>query len=180
MILDPTKTKSFEVWVDADFSGNWSKSTAENDPSTAKSRSGYVITYGGCPIIWVSKLQTQIALSSCEAEYISLSQSLRDAIPIMRMLQELKDRGFNDEYLKPEVRCKAFEDNTGALTLATVPKMRPRTKHINLVYHHFREAVRDGLVTIISVGTKDQVGDMFTKPLPQNDFVKFRKLLMGW
>ena len=92
IILRPNKGKSFEVWVDADFSGNWNKTTAPMDASTAKSRSGYVLTYGDCPIFWASKLQTQIALSSCEAEYISLSQSLRDAIPVMRLLQELKDR----------------------------------------------------------------------------------------
>lgn len=180
LIMKVDSSKACEVWVDADFSGNWNKSTAAHDPSTAKSRSGYVITFGGCPILWTSKLQTQIALSSCEAEYISLSQSLREAIPLMRLLQELKDRGFAGNYIKPKVKCKAFEDNTGALALATTHKMRPRTKHINLVYHHFREAVRDGIIEVISVGTKDQIGDMFTKPLPQNDFVKFRKLLMGW
>ena len=180
IILDPDPTKSCEVWVDADFSGNWNKETAPSDPSTAKSRSGYVITYGSCPIVWTSKLQTQIALSSCEAEYISLSQSLRETIPIMRLLQELNDRGFHGDYVKPVIKCKAFEDNTGALALAMTPKLRPRTKHINLVYHHFREAVRQGTIEVIHVGTKDQIGDMFTKPLAQNDFVKFRKLLMKW
>lgn len=180
MILNPTKDKSFEVWVDADFSDNWSKGTAMYDPSTAKSRSGYVLTYGDCPIFWSSKLQTQIALSSCEAEYISLSQSLRDAIPIMRLLQELKDLNFQEEYLKPKVHCKVFEDNTGALTLATAPKMRPRTKHINLVYHHFREEVRKGTIEILSMKTDEQRADIFTKPLAQNLFQKFRKQIMGW
>ena len=179
-IMKPNVNKSFEVWVDADFSGNWNKDTASVDPSTAKSRSGYVLTYGDCPIAWTSKLQTQIALSSCEAEYIALSQSLRDAIPVMRLLQELKDKGFAAEYTKPKVHCKVFEDNTGALALAMVPKMRPRTKHINLVYHHFRQAVREGMIEVVSVGTKDQIADVFTKPLPQNDFVKFRKKLMKW
>ena len=95
-------------------------------------------------------------------------------------MQELKDRGFEDSYNKPKVHCKLFEDNTGALALATVPKIRPRTKHINLVYHHFREAVRKGLVEIIYTSTKDQLGDIFTKPLAQNDFVKFRTRLIGW
>ena len=151
-----------------------------NDSSTAKSRSGYVVTYAGCPIIWASKLQTQIALSSCEAEYISLSQSIRDTIPIMRLIQELKDRDFGGEYTKPVVRCKAFEDNTGALALAMLPKMRPRSKHINLVYHHFSELVGEGTLTVESVKTEDQIADIFTKPLAQNAFVKFRKQLMGW
>jgi hypothetical protein len=77
------------------------------------------------------------------------------------------------------VKCKAFEDNTGALALATVPKMRPRTKHINLVYHHFRGAVRDGMIEVVLVGTKDQLADVFTKPLPLHDFVKFRERILG-
>ena len=50
IILEPNKDKSFEVWVDADFAGNWNKSTAKSDSSTSKSRSGYVLTCGECPI----------------------------------------------------------------------------------------------------------------------------------
>ena len=180
MYLHPKADKAFEVWVDADFSGNYDKVTARSDPSTAKSRSGFVITYAGCPIQWASKLQTQIALSTCEAEYISLSQSLREAMPLMNLAQELKDKGFSCEFTKPKVRCKVFEDNTGALALAKVPKIRPRTKHINLMYHHFREAVRDGKIDIEHLDTEDQVADIFTKPLPQNLFLKFRRRIMFW
>jgi len=95
MILDPTESKSFEVFADADFAGNWNPLTAQDDPSTAKSRTGFVITYGACPILWVSKIQTCMSLSTTEAEYIALSQSLRDAIPIMQLLQKLKDQGFH-------------------------------------------------------------------------------------
>ena len=98
----------------------------------------------------------------------------------MQLLQELKDRELGGAHAKPVVHCKVFEDNTGAFALAMVPRMRPRTKHINLVYHHSREYERDGMIKVLSVGTKDQIADMFTKPLPQNDFVKFRKKLMGW
>ena len=180
IILNPKANKSFEVYADADFAGNWSKSTAQEDPSTAKSRSGYVITYGDCPILWASKLQTCISLSTTEAEYVALSQCLRDTIPLMNLLQELKDREFHDDIIKPNVHCKAFEDNTGALELSKVPKMRPRTKHINNVYHHFRSYVRDKLISIFHVSTEKQPADIFTKPLPQNLFLKHRKKLLGF
>jgi hypothetical protein len=180
IILNPNNKESFKVYADADFAGNWYKSTAQDDPSTAKSRSGYVITYGNSPILWGSKLQTCIALSTTEAEYVALSQSLRDTIPIMNLLQELKDQGFHEENLKPTVHCKAFEDNTGALELSKVPKMRPRTKHINNIYHHFRSFVREKLISISHISTDDQIGDMFTKPLQQNLFLKHRKRLMGF
>jgi hypothetical protein len=62
--LHPDSTKSFEVHVDCDFAGNWVNEDAMNDPSTAKSRTGYIIRYGGCPIVWASKLQTEVVLSS--------------------------------------------------------------------------------------------------------------------
>jgi hypothetical protein len=178
IILRPQTTKSFDVYADADFVGNWDRMTASNDPSTAKSRSGYVINYAGCPIAWASKLQTVIALSSCEAEYVSLSESLRDTIPLMEIINEFKDYGFNVISAEPRVYCKAFEDNSGALELARLPKLRPRTKHINIRFHHFREHVRLGLIKIFPISTTNQLADIFTKPLPQNQFLKLRKALL--
>jgi hypothetical protein len=74
--FSPNAIKGFECYCNADFSGNWNKSNAAYDPSTEKSRSGWIIFYAGCPIIWASKLQSQVALSTTEAEYISLSMSL--------------------------------------------------------------------------------------------------------
>jgi len=52
--------------VDADFAGTWSASTADKT-SSVKSRTGYVITFASCPVLWCSKLQTEIALSTTEA-----------------------------------------------------------------------------------------------------------------
>ena len=54
---------SFDVFVDSDFSGNWDPEGAQDDPDTARSRTGFVIKYAGCPILWASKLQSLIALS---------------------------------------------------------------------------------------------------------------------
>ena len=131
-------------------------------------------------MLWASKLQTQIALSSCELEYICLSQALREVILLMTLMQELKDRDFIDENATPKVHCKAFEDNSGCVEMARAHKLRPRTKHINIVYHHFREAVCYGRISIQQVRTEDQIADIFTKPLARNLFQKFRKLLMRW
>ena len=180
IIIDPKLDKSLEVYADADFSGNWHRDTAEFDSTTAKSRTGYVVTMHGTPIVWHSKIQTQVALSTTEAEYISLSQSLRDAIPIMNILKELEDKGFKGGDKLPEIHCKAFEDNSGALELAQTPKMRPRTKHINLVYHHFRSYVLNKDITIHAIDTENQTADILTKPLALNLFQKHRKKLLGW
>ena len=98
----------------------------------------------------------------------------------MTIIQELKDKGHIDDYLKPKVHCRAFEDNSGCIEMAKVQKMRPRTNIINIVYHHFREAVCNKKISIHQVSTTEQLVDIFTKPLAQNSFVKFRKLIMGW
>ena len=172
--LSPDRSKGFENYVDADFSGLWNKDFAQTDPSTAKSRSGWIVFYAGCPIIWSSKLQGMVALSTTEAEYIALSQSLCDVLPMMELVEEIKARGFNVLCTEPYVYCKSFEDNSGALELARLPKLRPRSKHINTCYHHFREHVRKGLVKIFPIDTKLQTADVLTKNLPQNDFVRRR------
>ena len=125
-------------------------------------------------------MQTIIALSSTEAEYVSLSQSMREAIPIMGLLDELREMGIIPPLAKTNVKCKAFEDNLGAIELAKLPKMRPRTKHINIAYHHFRSFVANKSVTVLPISTKEQVADLLTKPLPQNQFLKLRKLLLNY
>ena len=59
--LHPDNQKSFQCWVDTDFSRNWQPEGAKADPMTAKSCSGWIIMYAGCSIMWASKLQTLIA-----------------------------------------------------------------------------------------------------------------------
>jgi hypothetical protein len=76
LIFNP-KDQSFDCHVDADFTGAWDKEEALEDPDTARSRSGFIISFVNCPIIWSSKLQTTIALSSTESEYVVLSLALR-------------------------------------------------------------------------------------------------------
>ena len=67
------------------------------------------------------------------AEYIALSLALHDVIPIMELMDELKDRGYDLISTNPIVYCKAFEDNSGALEIVRLPNMRPCTKAINVV-----------------------------------------------
>jgi hypothetical protein len=181
LILNPQETHSFDCWVDADFCGNWDRVNADVDPSTAKSRTGYIITYAACPIVWASKLQPYVALSTSESEYGALSTSLRDVI---HMMQIVKEAGSRLEWKtfegKPTVHCKAFEDNSGALEWARLPKMRTRTKHLNIRLHHFREHVRAKHISINKIPTRYQLGDIATKPQPEDLFVSQRESLMQW
>ena len=179
LLLRPRKDQSIKVYVDADFCGSYDKLTSMDDISTAKSRTGYVIMFCGCPIIWNSKLQTQIALSTTEAEYIGLSQALRDMIPIIELLKEMKKKGIDIHSTSPNIYCTVFEDNNGALELARVPKMRSRTKHINIVYHHFRSFVKRRIVNVYPIDTKQQLADIFTKALDVKTFIYSRQKIMG-
>ena len=77
-------TRGLEVFVDASFAGYWYKQDAQTgDRDTARSRHGYIILYYGCPLIWKSQLQMEIALSSTESKCRGLSYALREAIPLM-------------------------------------------------------------------------------------------------
>ena len=124
-------------------------------------------------------MQTHVSTSTTMAEYLALSRALRDVIPIMELLDEFKDSGYNLLSMEPKVYCTAFECNSGALEISRLPKMRPRNKAINSVYHHFREYVCLGQVSILPVSTMDQLADMITKPLTQNIFQKLRKAVCG-
>jgi hypothetical protein len=75
------KSKGLEVYVDADFAGGWSVADSENADNVL-SRTGFVICYANCSIIWCSKLQTKITFSTAEAEYIAMSHVLRETILI--------------------------------------------------------------------------------------------------
>ena len=180
--LDPDDDKSFECWVDADFLGQYVKGAddMELDAMTAKSRTGFIITYAGSPITWGSKLQREAALSSTESEYMAISEAFRVLLPLMDFLEAAHAMGVPMKLGAPVIHCKAFEDNSGALELARLPKMRPRTRHIHVKYHHFREAVAKGRITVQHVSTTEQLGDALTKNLTRDLFVTLRKKYMGW
>jgi hypothetical protein len=81
IISKPNKSNKIDCHVDSDFAGLFGvkyglKRICPNP------RTGFVIKFCDVPILWLSKMQTQIALSTMEAEYTALSQSMRDLIPI--------------------------------------------------------------------------------------------------
>ena len=140
---------------------------------TAKSCSGWIIQYAGCPITWASKLQTLTALLTMDAKYVALSMAMRQQLPLINLLKEIVSHNVDASLQRTTIHCKAFQDNSGALEMAKVPKMRPRTKHLNNMYHHFRESVQNNEVTLIAVKTENQLADLLTKPLPEDLFLQF-------
>jgi hypothetical protein len=99
-----------------------------------------------------------------------MSQALHDVIPIMNLLQEMREQNFKVVCIKHYFYCKVFEENAGAFELVRLPKLCPRTKHINVCCHHFCKHVQKGLIKIFPIDTKDQIAGALTKALAQNDF----------
>ena len=180
MIFEPDISKGLEVYVDADFAGGWDKADADNAENVL-SRTGYAICYANCPILAVSKLQTEIALSTAEAEYIALSQSLREAIPLMTLLEEIHEH-FPVVIGPPNFICTVHEDNQSCIRMAQSDKFTPRTKHIALKYHHFRSFLKSDppRIAIKYCRTDVQKADILTKPLKDDVFIRLRMLLLGW
>jgi hypothetical protein len=58
LIMKPNE-EGMEFWIDAAHANEWNNKTASDDPNTARSRMGYVITYAGCPMHWTSKMQNE-------------------------------------------------------------------------------------------------------------------------
>jgi hypothetical protein len=159
------------VFCDADFAGNWDNDEAATDRDTARSRPS---------IVWKSQLQGEIALSSTESEYNGSSYALREVIPIMELVKEMKKEGFKVVGKTLKIHCKLFEDNSGALEKASVHKFRPRTNHINVKMHHFRDYVTMKEVSIHAIRSENQPADFLTKPLSEDLLAKHRKVVMGW
>ena len=76
--------------------------------------------------------------------------------------------------------CLVHEDNQSCIAMANSKKMTPRTKHIALKYQHFRHFVQREKIRIEYINTKAQLADIFTKPLPDCDFIRLRNGLCGW
>jgi predicted nuclease of restriction endonuclease-like RecB superfamily len=106
---------------------------------------------------------------------------MRDLLPMRRVLSEIGENLKLDLVQPAMIHSTIFEDNNGALTLATAPKLTPRTKHIAVKYHWFKELIgKEKGFLIERVDSVDQKADIFTKGLPAALFEHVRKLVMGW
>ena len=98
-----------------------------------KSTSGYAFLLNDSAILWSSKKQSRVALSTIEAEYVACSTATQDAVWLRSFLQHLE---IVKSALEP---VKIFCDNTAALAVAKDPKYHGKTKHIKKRYHYIRD-----------------------------------------
>lgn len=102
-----------------------------------KYRTGYFIAFATCPVLWSSKMQTEVTLSTTEAEYITLSQSTQELIHICDLLQGLA-KAPKLIVSSSVAHSTIFEDNKGCVELANAPRIHPCTCHNALKHYHFQ------------------------------------------
>jgi len=184
MIFRPTKDWKIDCFVDADFCGLWG-SEDPDDPIVSKSRTGYIVTLAGCPLLWSSKLQTETSVSTMMAEYVALSAAMREMLPLKRLVKAVAKVVTGDDNVQMLTKSDVFEDNNGALTVATLPRITPQSKFFAVKLHFFKEHVKteenpEGDVEIHKICTSKQLADIMTKGLVKDKFEPLRDALMGW
>ena len=176
-----------DCYVDADFAGLFGVEHPD-DPACAKSRAGYVVFLGNCPVVWVSKLMHEICLSTTESEYVALSMAMRELIPLRRVVGKIAET-LGATHLLTTLHSNVYEDNNACISQALSPRLTPRNRHYATKLHFFKqhldtpEQVVKGStsgITLKKIETAEQIADIFTKGLVGDIFAKLRKKLMGW
>ena len=117
---------------------------------------------------WQSRLQTEIALSTMEAEVIALAVCMRELIPIIDMVKELT-QSVGLQAGDVNMNVSVHKDNLGALVLAETlpPQFTPRSKYYATKTIWFREEIHKGGIKLNKIETSEQLGDIFTKGITQ-------------
>ncbi len=176
------KCKGLEVYIDADFAGGWKAADSENADNIL-SRTCFVICCANCPIVWCSKLQTKIALSTAEAEYIAMSHACCETILIQKLMKKIHCI-ISIPNPMTDFCITVYDDNLLAIAMAESVKLTPHTKHIAIKYHHFCSTVNtsynpSGDIKIKYISTKKQFADIFTKPIDADCFFLLCNMLCG-
>ena len=170
-------------YADADFAGLFGREVPRN-PDSARSRGGYIIILGGIPVFWKSFLMSAICLSTLEAEYQCLSKAMTQVIAFKLLIEELVPV-FDLDVPDVGIVASVFEDNQGALCLATNQRITTRTKYFHVKWHHFWSHVtkndgKDGKIRLYKIDTHNQRSDYFTKGLVREPFENNRFANQGW
>jgi hypothetical protein len=148
------------AWSDADWAG---------DKTDRKSTAGYLLQLGRSVISYRCQKQAITATSSTTAELIALTLATKEVLWEKKLYEELFDASAGS--------VPIMEDNQGAKILADSNKFSHKTKHLPLKYFFCREKVKSKEITVEKVGTKDQLADIFTKPLGPQVFLPLREKL---
>eukprot|EP00253_Pinus_taeda_P001482 PITA_01482 len=165
-------TQNFGLWYPRDIDltlhaytdADWARSVDDR-----KSTNGGAFYMGFRLVSWFSKKQSSISLSTVEAEYVAIASCCTQLLWMMQTLQDI------------QITCTPpipiLCDNTSAISISKNPIMHSKTKHIPIKYHFLHEQVLEQKVKLEYVPSKEQVADIFTKPLPIETFEYLRQKL---
>jgi hypothetical protein len=134
------------VYTDSDWAG---------DKDTRRGVSGYVIFLLNVPLMWKSKSQQGVSLSSSEAEYYAMAEAVKDVKFVVHILKCIG--------IKVEMPSTIKVDDVGAIFMAENMSTNNRTKHIDTRFHFVCEYIEEGGIKIVFVKTEDNKADQFTK-----------------
>ena len=146
-------------------SGGYSDADCESDHDQ-KLVGGSVFVLNGGVVSWASKKQSSIALSTTEAEYMSMTQVSKEIIWLRVLLEEL------GALTHIRQMFQLYGDNQGTLALARNPEYHARTKHIDIQYHFIRELVKAEKVFLEYCPSSEMIADIMTKSLPRTTYDK--------
>lgn len=152
------------VFCDSDYAG---------DVSDSKSRSAYVVLLANCSISWHSKKQGGVALSTHEAEFVSMCEVAKEVLWLKHFLEELCLSKFID------VPCKVYCDNQSAISSSSKinENISERTKHIATRFNFCREVQSAGIIKYCYVPSAKNLADVFTKAFKNSKNVSLLKHL---
>ena len=180
IIVNPKQNQMFlDMHVDSDFCGLFQKED-HSDPNSVRSRSGFIITLCGWPIIWKSQLESHLSQSTTEAEYLALSSSLQVFLPLRDLVQEMMNKLNSPALQDTRLHATVFEDNQSAHYLATNQKITSRTKYLLAKFHWFWDAYNRKEFTIVKCPTDKMTADYLTKAQPRAVFESNRMMVQGW
>jgi hypothetical protein len=147
-------------YVDAD----WAESAVDR-----KSTSGCCFTLGSAMVSWCSRKQNSVALSIAEAEYIAISVAVHEVVWLHKLFTDLFDHKMDPT----TIHC----DNQSCVNLFENPVFHDKLKHIEIKYHYIRDMVQRKTVHVQYLSTREQIANIFTKPLAKTKFEYFRERL---
>ena len=160
-VLD-SRNLGLKIWPTGDKNDPWdmicfTDSDYATDPVTRKSVSGYIIYIRGVPICWKSKQQKCVTLSSCEAEWVALSEACKDIAFVIRVCKTMN--------LNIRIPVIVRVDNVGAIFLSENITTSNNTKHVDIRSKFVTEFRENGVIKIIFVRSENNDSDIMTKNL---------------
>jgi hypothetical protein len=163
-------TKNFCLRIQPEFKGkNWSlrvfcDSDWAGDSETRISVTGFILYLMNVPVCWRSKAQKGVTLSSTEAEYVAMSEEVKEIKFIYYLLQDIG--------IEVDLPILVKTDNVGAMFMAQNASSGVRTRHVDTRYHFVRENLEDGIIKIEFVKSVTNKSDIFTKNVTQEIYKK--------